>query len=300
MFGYVTPLKMELKLKDYEKFKAYYCGLCRTIKEDFGERYRLFLNYDMTFLAVLLDALSPEDTCYTPFRCVLHPFKSRLKVSNCKALHYAAFCNVSLAYYKLLDDVEDEKSLKSILASSLVKGYSKDIPKELLSLENNIESYLKELGKLEKAAALPKKASSSSVGIDELSHPFAELTAALLVSFSSNHPQRLLWELGYNLGKWIYLIDAFYDLEDDIKKNRFNAINACFNEEGYNYEELYDKIKDRMDFILVSCASHCAKCLEALPLYKNEELLKNILELGLMEKIDKACKRSEEKDEKSL
>jgi hypothetical protein len=50
MFGYVTPCKMELKIKDFEKFKAYYCGLCRTIKKNFGNLPRLALNYDMAFL----------------------------------------------------------------------------------------------------------------------------------------------------------------------------------------------------------------------------------------------------------
>ena len=79
MFGYVTPFKMELKIKDYEKFKAYYCGLCHEIKSNFGDLPRMSLNYDMTFIAVLFDALSSDKTIYEPFKCALHPTKKKIK-----------------------------------------------------------------------------------------------------------------------------------------------------------------------------------------------------------------------------
>ena len=36
MFGYVTVCEPELKVKDLKKYRAYYCGLCRTLKEDYG------------------------------------------------------------------------------------------------------------------------------------------------------------------------------------------------------------------------------------------------------------------------
>ena len=100
MFGYVTPCKMEMKIKDFEKFKAYYCGLCNSIKNTYGQLPRITLNYDMTFLAVLLDSLGDNKSNFTKFSCAIHPLKKRLMINNNLALDYAAFCNTTLAYYK--------------------------------------------------------------------------------------------------------------------------------------------------------------------------------------------------------
>ena len=49
MFGYVTVCEPELKVKDLKKYRAYYCGLCRTLKEDYGFMGQMTLTYDMTF-----------------------------------------------------------------------------------------------------------------------------------------------------------------------------------------------------------------------------------------------------------
>ena len=87
--------------KDYEKFKSYYCGLCHEIKNNFGNIPRLSLNFDMTFIAVLFDALDAEKTAYEPFKCILHPSKRRIKVCNSNAVKYAAFLNISLFYLHL-------------------------------------------------------------------------------------------------------------------------------------------------------------------------------------------------------
>ena len=54
MFGYVTICEPELKMKDLRKYKAYYCGLCRKLKEDYGTMGQMTLTYDMTFAIILL------------------------------------------------------------------------------------------------------------------------------------------------------------------------------------------------------------------------------------------------------
>ena len=123
MFGYVTPCKMEMKIKDYEKFKAYYCGLCNSIKNNFGNVPRLTLNFDMTFLAILLDSLSENKYNFIKFKCFIHPLKKRIMINNNEAIDYAAFCNVTLAYYKLMDDVYDNKTIKSKVFSMFLKNY---------------------------------------------------------------------------------------------------------------------------------------------------------------------------------
>ena len=104
MFGYVLPCKMELKMKDYEIFRSYYCGLCIAIKNNYGNLPRLVLNYYMTFLAILLDALNSDDRSVVNNTCIAHPIKKRTKIINNEAINYGAFANVVLAYYKLRDE----------------------------------------------------------------------------------------------------------------------------------------------------------------------------------------------------
>ncbi|MEW8956336.1 DUF5685 family protein, partial [Clostridium sp.] len=122
MFGYVKPFKPELKIKDYELFKSYYCGLCHSIKKLYGNLPRMSLNYDMTFLAILLEGLEENKEDLTSFKCAIHPLKNRVKIINSYNLDYAAHINVSLAYYKYMDDKEDDNSLKGSLGSFLFKS----------------------------------------------------------------------------------------------------------------------------------------------------------------------------------
>ncbi|MCB2359498.1 DUF5685 family protein [Clostridium estertheticum] len=307
MFGYVTPCKMEMKIKDYEIFKAYYCGLCNSIKNDFGNLPRLTLNFDMTFLAVLLDSLSESKYNFVKFKCLIHPFKKRLMINNNKALDYAAFCNVTLAYYKLMDDVQDNKTMKSKIYSIFLKTY---LPKAELSYTDVMEYTKDKLLLLNTLEANHNDIGiDEQLSIDELSHVFADLTG-FIISFyykESSFKDDLYW-LGYNLGKWIYIIDAYDDLEKDIKSNSFNAINSLLNTDNLDFKSFSIIIKPRIDFILSTCASSCLKHLNNLPLIKNEDILSNILELGLMEKMDKVftnetidnLKGVEDKDGKSL
>ena len=280
MFGYVTPCKMEMKIKDYEKFKAYYCGLCRSIKSDYGNLPRLTLNFDMTFLAVLLDSLGDEKCNFSKFRCFMHPLKKRIMINNNAALDYAAFCNTTLAYYKLMDDVYDNKTMKSKVYSLFLKSYLSKSKVEYNAVMKYTQEKLLLLNTLE--------ANPLDISIDALSHVFADLTGYIVSFYYVDAPfkEDLYW-LGYNLGKWIYIIDAYDDLEKDIKSNSFNAINSLFNRSNLEYEKFSKLIQPKIDYILTTCAQQCLKNLNSLPITKNEDILYNILELGLMEKMHK-------------
>lgn len=284
MFGYVTPCKMELKVKDYEKFKAYYCGLCREIKNTFGNLPRLSLNYDMTFLAVLLDSLNDEKIKAERKFCAFHPRQKRAVITENSPLKYAAFCNVILTYYKLLDNINDDNKALSKIYLKVLSIYLKKAPAEYKDAAGFIEKSLNNLYDAEK--------NPYNKSLDELSHHFADLTGFILSSYVGEHKDRdTLYFLGYNLGKWIYIIDAYDDLEKDMKNNKFNAVNAVFNEKGLPYEKFYKKIRERIDFILVSCAQSTVECLNSISVVKNYDLLYNILQFGLMEKMDKVFKR---------
>lgn len=287
------PYKLELKIKDYEMFKAYYCGLCLAIKNNFSNLCRLSLNYDMTFLGILLDSLADEKHNYEISNCIAHPVKKRPKVINNSALNYAAFCNVALVYHKLLDDYNDDNALNKKFLSVYLKKFIDNENLDLQPLLKNIETNISKLTELEK--------STEDISIDELSHSFADLTGFLIAFYYRDKDfHDALYKLGYNLGRWIYIIDAYDDLEEDLKKNKFNAINKAFNSENWTYAELLEAQRDRIEFNLMMSASTTVDALNNLPLKKNSDLLFNILQLGLMNKIESIKSRSDNKDEKSL
>ncbi|GAA0775314.1 DUF5685 family protein [Clostridium subterminale] len=290
MFGYVTPYKMELKIKDYEMFKAYYCGLCISIKNNFSNLCRMTLNYDMTFLGILLDSLEYSKHKYVVTRCMAHPVKKKPKVIDNKALDYAAFCNVALVYYKLLDDYNDDNSLNKKFISMYIKKFINKSKDDLSPILVNIEENINKLSFLEK--------SQDVISIDELSDPFASLTAFIISYYYKDEDfYNDLYNLGYNLGRWIYIIDAFDDLKEDIEKHKFNAINKAFNTENLSYEELIINQGNRIEFNLLMSANTTVEALDKLPINKNKDLLFNILQLGLMNKIETIKSRSDKKHE---
>jgi hypothetical protein len=245
----------------------------------------------MTFLAILLDSLSEGKSKYVKRHCWIHPVKKKLFIADNEAVAYAAFFNTILGYYKLADNTNDDNSLKSRLFTTALKPYINKYPDEIKLMEKEIEQKLYDLYKME--------TSPDGRNLDELSQGFADITGFILSGYSAGQNEEL-YKLGYNLGKWIYIIDAYDDLERDMKNNKFNALEAALNGNGLCCNEFKSRISDRIDFLLTACAAECMHCLSRLPLKKNEDLLYNILQFGLMEKMDKVFKRSCCNDEKPL
>ena len=282
MFGYVTPLKAELKVKDFTRFRSYYCGLCLHIKKNAGNIPRMVLNYDMTFLGVLLDSLSVKDPDFELKRCIVHPKDKKPVVMNNSALQYSAAMNLSLYYHKIKDDIEDDNDIKSKVLEKVLYPYQKKINKSIDNINNIIKNNLKDLREFEN--------NKNFSSIDEICHPFSDIVGNILKLYPNeliNDNEELrnyLYSLGYTLGKWIYLIDAFDDLKKDMENKKFNPINFLYNNDNKSYEELLPLIKERIEFTILNCSYNCKDILEKLPLKRNEEILKNILELGLMDR----------------
>lgn len=280
MFGYITPLLSELKVKDYERFRSYYCGLCFAIKEKFGNIPRVGLNYDATFFSVLMDGLNSEDTLSFKSKCIKHPLEKREIIKLNSAISYATDLNMALIYYKLLDDVEDNKSIKSLALVKSLTPYHKKIYYK--NLDNIIKNNLSKLHSLER--------SGNFSSLDEISHPFSHIVGEVLrecpfkLNMDGEEVRNKLYLFGYHFGKWIYLIDAFDDLKDDMEGGKFNPISKVYNKKNYSYDEILDVVKDKIDFILMTLASNCSELLEELPIVKNKEIIENVINLGLMDK----------------
>ena len=293
MFGYVTPLKPELKIREYNQFKSYYCGVCFAIKNLYGNIPRMTLNYDMTFLALLLDGLIKEDLNIELKRCIAHPDKKKPVILNNTAINYAASMNVSLVYYKLLDDINDDNSLKSKFSLLFMKPYHKSFPDSIVKINSVIEKNLNKLSSLEKTKDFKF--------IDEICNPFSIIVGTILKEFpyelknDSKELREQLYLFGYSLGKWIYLMDALDDLEEDMKNNKFNPINFLYNKDNLPYKEFLDNIKQRLEFSIFNCAYTCKEILDSLPLNRNKEILENIINLGMMDKYIKVTNKCRNK-----
>ena len=297
MFGYVTPLKEELKVREFNEFKGYYCGICFSIKDTFGNIPRGLLNYDMTFLALLLDGLSEEQYSVKQKRCFAHPSKKKPVIIDNKAIDYAANMNVSLAYYKAIDDKLDDKTIASNVKALVMWPYKRKFSDSIKDINKIIEENLKKLSTLE--------ANKNFSSIDEICHPFSNIVGKILELYpnkifnDSKEKRDLLFSFGYTLGKWIYLIDALDDLEDDIKKNKFNPINYLYNKENLSYDDLLNLTKSTLEFSILNCAYNCQTLLDQLEIKKHKNTLDNIISLGMMHRytiVSKKCKCNKQKD----
>ena len=270
MFGYVRVFKDELKVKEYELFKAHYCGLCKTLKKDFGFASRFALSYDLTFLSLLISSLSDNEENVELKSCVANPFKKKPVISPTSSLKYAACANVILTYFKLKDDISDNHSLKSAFALLFMMSAKRKAKKRAPELFEEIEKSMKRLIGLEKSRCAEP---------DKLSHEFSHLTECIF-SFSIENDEktrRILARMGYLIGRFIYLADAIDDYEKDKKKGSFNVLL----ESGCSISK--EELSDSLEFTL----SEISSAYNLLEIKKNKSILDNIIYLGLSDSLKK-------------
>ena len=230
MFGYLQIHKDELKVKEYEAYKSVYCGLCKQLGRDYGFLTRLILSYDCTFYAILLMSLKRSCTGFSDGRCKFNPLK-KCKFADCKDNAYskASALSVISAYYKVVDDIDDSGFFKRI-ALKIVKPFFGRRQKKAARRFPEIEIIVSEMMKNQKAAE-----NDELVTIDKAANPTAKMISDLAVLEGGNDLQkRVLSEFGYQIGRWVYLIDAADDYEKDKKSGNFNPfIKADINDKDY-------------------------------------------------------------------
>ena len=223
MFGYVRPCRPEMKCRDFDLYRATYCGLCRCLRQNYGMIAPMLLNFDFTFLALLL--WEPEEEFHPcRGRCHANLLVKKQMCPDSPALKQAAAESMILAYWKLRDSVEDEgfwggmpARALSLLLRRAYKKASRDCP----DFDKKVRTSLKELGVLEK---------SGCTSLDRTADSFATLLQAAAPEDGTN--SRVLSQLFYHLGRWIYLVDARDDLAEDREKGEYNPVAARFGPEG--------------------------------------------------------------------
>ncbi len=270
MFGYVVTDKAQLSKQEQLDYRSYYCGLCCALKERYGAAGQLALNFDMTFLYILLCSLYEPPIEMVKGRCIIHPFKARQKRISEYAL-YCADMTVLLAYYNAMDDWNDDKKRTSLrYAKKLepsIKKLEKQYPRQASAIKDNIE----QINQLER---------QKEINLDAVSNRFGALFGEIFVE-EEGLWQSKLYDLGENLGKFIYFMDAWEDAQKDAKHKNYNPLLQIKGEPDYQ-----QKCKD----ILTMFLGEAASAFESLPIVENVHLLRNILYAGVWSKFSEKKK----------
>lgn len=265
MFGYVMADKNSLTPEQLARWQGSYCGLCRSMGFRCGQLSRCALTYDLCFLSLLLGSLyEPEER--ELFRaCPVHPFKEVHSIQSA-ATDYAADLNVLLARRSALDHWQDERKLRGLLLAKSLGPAAKKAAARLPEKEAAIQQCMETLGQVE-----ARRDPSPDAGAGA----FGRLTGELLV-WREDRWSPTLRALGLELGRFIYLLDALCDLEQDEKKGLYNPLSAAMAG-GMSRRDITD--------ILLTLAASAADWMERLPLCRDIDILRNILYTGLWTKI---------------
>lgn len=274
MFGYIIPNQKELKVCQLDEYKAWYCGLCRILKEEYGLTGQLSLNFDMTFLGMLLTSLYDTEIDDEKYHCVAHPFAGR-KTYSSKYLKYAADMNILLTYYKCLDDWHDERNLLKAGYGAALHRKGKQIARKYPEKTKCIRECLESLGQVEK---------SHSENMDEAAGLFGKICQCLFI-FREDEWKHLLGQMGYFMGKFIYLMDAWEDMEEDRKHKSYNPfllLQQKLQDENLEEQSEADSFfEQKVSRILTMMLAEACRAFEKLPIIENVEILRNILYSGV-------------------
>lgn len=274
MFGYVIASVDALTPEQAGRYRACYCGLCRALGRRHGPLSRLTLNFDMTFLVLLLTSMYEPPETARRGRCFVHPVHERASWSS-RFTDYAADMTVALAYYNCLDDWRDGKKVFSLAEAKLLRGgferAAERWPRQCAAISECIEA----LTEIEQGAGEDPDAAANC---------FGRLMGELFVYYEDS------WEgqfrlFGQALGRFVYMMDACVDLDGDIRHGRYNPFAALG---GGNLT------REEKRSILTMLIGECAAEFEKLPLLQDVEIMRSILYSGVWIQYERALKKKGE------
>lgn len=277
MLGVMMVRKDELKFREYDRYRGYYCGLCRAIGQRCSSACRMALSFEMTFLAMLHTSLYEPETQAGKHRCLLHPVTRQLMLAN-EAIDYAADLSALVSYYDLRDGWEDERRVDKLAISEMLHRAARRAGERHPRQKEAVERYVKRLHEIEE---------KNDQNLDAAANLTGEMLAELYVMREDVYAKDLR-ELGFYLGKFIYLMDCYEDVERDIKKRNYNPLIERSREEAFavNCEQM---LSDMM--------ARAAMAFERLPLLEDAEIMRNILYSGVWLRFEHASERRKAKKE---
>ena len=349
MLGYVKIDKGELKVREYEVYTGYYCGVCKSIGRRYGQLPRMVLSYDAAFLAILLASLSDESDAPVQEHCIAHPVIKKKTVIRNRAIDYAGDVMLILAWYKLADDAADEGKVYAKPVMLMMKRIFRRLNSLHPELCSSIESHLSALSALEreKCASIDMAAEAFSKIMEDI------FTEGLRAIYGSEPPQQtspgndndsgifgmhgehtdsetssgssensdgpgasdasgmqygpcgfaspvsdtreLLARAGYHLGKWVYMIDAVDDIEENIESGAYNPLlfRFGFDAENETADEFRARIEPDLRFNLYHYLAMLSRCTDSLNIRKNAGIIENVIYFGLNRKTEEIIMRTD-------
>lgn len=281
MFGYVYIDKPNIRMKDFAEYKGYYCGLCKTLGKLYGQSFRFTVNYDIAFLSILAHnyrGVAPE---FREERCIAHPIGKKFSVAlNDEVQETVAHINAILGYYKVWDDVLDDKNPAKRAALAALKPALKKAKKVLPRLEKQTEKYYLELNRREKEGA----------SADCLADIFGKLMVEIAFAACGKMDENLE-SLAYHLGRYVYLMDAADDWKKDRKSGAFNPYLIKTGDVTPTAAE----IAERARFDLEACITNIRDAYDKMEITIAEGPLSNMVYLGFTKRMETVLKADSDK-----
>lgn len=278
MFGYVVMNKPEIRFKDFDLYRSFYCGLCRELREKYGISGQITLTYDMTFVVVLLSALYEPPTQKGTTRCVIHPV-CKQPVRKNAATEYGADMNVLLTYYKCMDDWEDEKKFAALGYGKILQRKNNRLSYRYPEKAEKIRKLLEKLSQMEKAG---------ETDIDKMSGCFGRIMEEIF-AWKTDVWEGSLRRMGFYLGKFIYILDAYDDVEKDVKNGNYNPFAEKYIMKGFD---------EQVRQLLIMMMAQTCREFEKLPIIKYTDILRNILYSGVWCRFEAIVRKRREAGEK--
>lgn len=267
MFGYIIANSKILSEEEKQRYKACYCGLCRSLKKRHGQLGRMTLTYDMTFLVLVLTSLYEPQECDGCERCIVHPARKH-SYSSSEISDYAADMNVALAYLNQLDNWKDDRNIFSLLHAKLLKKKYLRVTTQYPRQCGAMKTCLQQLSDFEK---------SGEQNPDIAANIFGKLMGELFVLREDGRWSPTLRKMGEYLGQFIYIMDAVLDLDKDIRRGRYNPFASSRNA-GRGDEHFRE--------VLSMLIGNCCMQFDILPLVTDVSLMRNILCSGVWTKYE--------------
>lgn len=287
MFGYIKPFKPELKIREFETYKAVYCGLCGQLGKRFGAFARLTLSYDFTFLCMLHYALSDEQPCFAAHRCYVNPLKKLPMCGDSAALRASADIAAIMIYYKLLDNIHDG-GIAAKLGGTIVRPFVAAAHKKAAAAQPLADKLVAD--SMVRQAALEAAGCNS---VDEACEPTAAAMAGICMLLSPDpRQQRVLERFGYLIGRFAYLCDALDDMERDTKSGNYNPFVARYHDAEKSLADIYIVARESLYMTIGEIGKTCA----LLEINKFQPVIDNVVHLGLRASVDEILSKKEKSE----
>ena len=275
MYGYIRAYKPEMRFREYDIYHGCYCGLCDALHKRHGAAARWTLSYDMTFLILLLTGLYEPAEEKAERRCIAHPFHKSLHIQS-EITAYAADMSILLFRDKCMDDWNDERKISRRAAAGMFSRSYRKIQQQYPEKCSVVRTQLEKLHEMEQNHESNPEIPAGC---------FGTMLGELFV-WKDDIWADTLRQVGFYLGKFIYLCDCFEDIEQDIKKKNYNPLIARSSRTDFE-QESRQMLEDMM--------ARACRAFECLPLIDDAPIMRNILYSGIWLRFESAAEKRKAK-----